>query len=201
MTHRLILNNEAFVTRITSFIWAVLLLFPLLTLAEYCNNRFLFHLLLFITGWLSWAYTEYFFHRFIMHEGNQKKGLGKLMNHNHHHIDPEDIRLNRFHRYLMSGGSIAIAVFSIIANNYLTLFSGYFIGFTIYSFMHLILHYKWSRRLFPSLHKFHISHHCKHADKCFGVVITLWDHLFGTVPVKHTAISERIKEFYYKKKI
>jgi len=192
-------NSEAFVTRITSFIWAVLLLLPLAIFAGQCNTRFVFHLLLFITGWLSWAYTEYFFHRFIMHEGNQKKGLGKLMNHNHHHIDPEDIRVNGFHRFLMIGGSLLMIMYSITVDNYITLFCGYFIGFTLYSFMHLILHYKWSRRLFPDLHKFHISHHCKNTDSCFGVVITWWDHLFGTVPVKHTEINERIKEFYYKK--
>jgi len=184
--------------RVINFTWAICLLIPLLIIADTCNNRLCFHLLLFLEGWLTWAYSEYFIHRFIMHETNAKSRLGKLLNHTHHHVDPEDIRISSFHRLLMICGSIVLIAVSIIADNHVTFLCGYFIGFTSYSFMHVILHYKWSGKAFPQLHKFHLHHHCRHSDKCFGVVITWWDHLFGTAPATQIEITERVKEFYYK---
>jgi sterol desaturase/sphingolipid hydroxylase (fatty acid hydroxylase superfamily) len=200
MKKKIVLNkSQRIIIRIINLVWAICLLAPLLIIADTCKNRAFFHLLLFLQGWLAWAYSEYFIHRFIMHECNEKSKLGKLLNHTHHHVDPEDIRVSNRHRLLMIAGSILIISVSIIADNHVTVFCGYFIGFTIYSFMHVILHYKWSVKVFPRLHQFHLLHHCRHSDKCFGVVFTGWDQLFGTAPSVHTEITERIKEFYYKK--
>lgn len=185
--------------RLTSSTWAVCLLSPLPIIARECTNRFIFHSLLFAAGWLSWAYTEYFFHRFIMHESNTQKGIGKLLNHSHHHRDPQDIRVNNFHRLIMLATCMAAIILSAVYKNYTTLFCGYIIGFTIYAHMHVLLHYKWSEKIFPGLHQFHIVHHCKNPDKCFGVVITWWDHLFGTAFLSKPHLQDKIKNFYYKK--
>ncbi len=185
--------------RVVNCTWAICLLLPLVIVADSSCNPAIFHCMDFIMGWLAWTYTEYFFNRFIMHGGNQSKGLGKWLNHTHNHVDPHDIRVNTLHRTLMVAGCIIMILVSVLANNHTTLFCGYFIGFTVYSFMHVLLHQQWSKKLFPALHRFHIMHHCKHSDKCFGVVFTWWDHLFGTVPSKNTEISIRIKDFYYKR--
>jgi sterol desaturase/sphingolipid hydroxylase (fatty acid hydroxylase superfamily) len=174
----------------TPFVWIT---------SEIRNNTFVFHALLLFTGWLSWTYTEYFFHRFIMHEADSSKGLGKLLNHSHHHKDPDDIRVTTPHRILMIVTSIALIFMSIELNNYFTLFCGYFFGFTAFCLMHVVLHHSWSKKIFPQLHYFHIHHHCRHTDKCFGITIPWWDHLFGTIPDKSTVISERILTFYYKR--
>jgi sterol desaturase/sphingolipid hydroxylase (fatty acid hydroxylase superfamily) len=40
-------------------------------------------------------------------------------------------------------------------------------------------------------------HHCKYTDRCFGVTVTWWDHLFFTAPPKAISLSDRIVDFYY----
>ncbi len=147
-----IFKNSGVVTpRLNSFIWALLLLLPVLFVANKASNRFLFHLLLFFSGWIAWTFNEYYMHRFVMHDGNQKKGLGKLLNHSHHHKDPTDIIVNNRHRILMISGSVALVVIAVFLNNYFTLICGYVFGFTFYSCMHIMLHMKWSEKLFPHL--------------------------------------------------
>lgn len=183
-----------------SFAIFILIIAPLIWIAAVSRNTSLvFHSILLFTGWLSWTYTEYYFHRFIMHEADSSKGLGKLLNHTHHHKDPADIRVTMPHRIIMAVTSVVLIVLSILLNNYFTLFCGFFLGFTAFCLMHVMLHHSWSRKFFPQLHQFHIHHHCKHTDKCFGVTIPWWDHLFGTIPDKNITISERILAFYYKK--
>jgi sterol desaturase/sphingolipid hydroxylase (fatty acid hydroxylase superfamily) len=185
--------------RVVNTVWAICLLLPLSIIAENVANRIIFHALLLCMGWFCWAYTEYFVHRFVMHNRDQKNGIGKMLNHTHHHTDPEDIRISNIHRALLIVISATFVILSARADNYLTVFCGYIVGFTIYSFMHVVLHHKWSQRIFPALHRFHIMHHCKYTDKCFGVVFTGWDYLFGTVPVNDIEVTARIKQFYYKK--
>jgi sterol desaturase/sphingolipid hydroxylase (fatty acid hydroxylase superfamily) len=187
--------------KVTSCTWAFALLTPIIVVAGYTESiRLLFHVMLFVTGWFCWSYTEYFIHRFVMHEGSQQKGVGRLLNHTHHHTDPEDIRIKAGHRVLMIVGCILFVAVSLWADNYFTLAFGYVTGFTAYSLMHVILHQSWSARVFPGLHRFHIHHHCKHPDKCFGVITTWWDYLFNTSPASDTEITDRIKQFYYKRR-
>ena len=187
--------------KITGFLWFILLFAPLVFMADKIRNyTFFFHALLLITGGLSWTYTEYFFHRFIMHKADNSKGIAKLLNHTHHHTDPGDIRVTTPHRVIMISGTIILIAFSVLLNNYFTLLCGYFAGFTVFCLIHVVLHQPWSKKIFPQLHKFHIQHHCKHSDKCFGVTLTWWDHLFGTVQQNEINISTRILGFYYKKK-
>lgn len=194
------LNTVPEITKLNSFIWFISLMLPLLYFISRAGyHLFWFHAGLFSIGWISWTYTEYFFHRFIMHETGKKTKIGILLNHSHHHHDPHDIRVSGTHRLLMVIGSMILVSLAILLNNYFTLFCGYFFGFTFYSMLHLFLHYQWSAKVFPQLHRFHIHHHCKHPDKCFGVTVTWWDHLFGTVPMFNTEISGKVLAFYYKK--
>jgi dihydroceramide fatty acyl 2-hydroxylase len=201
MKHSAKLQSEnLLLVKLNIILFLVLLLSPLVFIAAtFRENYFVFHSLLLITGGLGWTATEYYFHRFIMHNDDHSKGIAKALNHTHHHTDPADIRITTPHRIMMIAGSILLIGFSIWFNNYFTLFCGYFVGFTVFCLMHVVLHHSWSKKLFPQLHRFHIHHHCKHPDKCFGVTLTWWDHLFGTVPMNEKNISNRILEFYYKK--
>lgn len=88
---------------------------------------------------------------------------------------------------------------SIPLNNYFTLFTGYFLGFVLYNFLHYWLHQEWTAIWLPQLHDSHILHHCRYPDKCFGVSTTLWDQLFSTDCPKETIIPERIRLFYFNK--
>lgn len=187
-------------TKINVCLWFVLLMMPMIILASAVRgNYFLFHSLLLFAGGLAWTNTEYFFHRFVMHDSDSSKGMAKLLSHKHHHTEPADIRITTPHRILMTTGSIVLIGLSIWLNNYFTLLCGYFAGFTAFCLIHVVLHHTWSKKIFPHLHSVHILHHCKHSNKYFGVTLTWWDHLFGTIPANEKKISNRILEFYYKK--
>jgi sterol desaturase/sphingolipid hydroxylase (fatty acid hydroxylase superfamily) len=177
----------------------MLIISPFLFLAETIRQyNFLFHGLLMATGWLSWTYIEYFMHRFIMHGSDNSKGIARLLNHMHHHTAPSDIRITTPHRIMMVSGSIILITVSILLDNYFTLFCGYFTGFSFFCLIHVVLHREWSKKIFPHLHQYHIYHHCKFPDKCFGVTVIWWDRLLGTAPVKKRETTQRILSFYYK---
>jgi sterol desaturase/sphingolipid hydroxylase (fatty acid hydroxylase superfamily) len=53
--------------------------------------------------------------------------------------------------------------------------------------------------VFPRLVRYHIIHHLKQPDRCFGISIIWWDKLFGTAPSNDIKISGRILDFYYAK--
>lgn len=72
-----------------------------------------------------------------------------------------------------------------------------FWGSAAFCYIHYLLHHKWTRKIMPSHHRFHVYHHCRLTDKCFGVSVTWWDHLFFTAPPKKTQIADRVLDFYY----
>ena len=180
--------------------WFVLLICPLPLIPIMTgDNRFVFHMALLFTGWCCWTFTEYCIHRFKDHGESYMAGEGHESMHHLHHKHPTEIAISPLHR---AGLLILCGVLMLLAlwfDDYFTLIPGFVMGFTGYTFMHWFLHHKLSARLFPELHRFHIHHHCKHPDKCFGITITWWDHLFGTVPKVNTEITERIRSFYYKR--
>lgn len=180
--------------------WFAMFIFPLLLMTIWFIEKGpVFHLLLFFSGWLCWTFTEYCIHRFEDHGASCQRGEKPEKIHHYHHRHPTEIAITPLHR---AGLLLLCAVLIICAawwNNYFTLVPGFVTGFTIYTFTHWFLHLKMSARIFPELHRFHIHHHCKHPDKCFGITVTWWDHLFGTIPLNNTIITDRIRTFYYKK--
>lgn len=180
--------------------WFVLLISPLPLTAQLINdNQTIFHLILFITGWCCWTFTEYCMHRFADHGEQYQRDDKPEKLHHHHHSHPTEIAISPLHRTVLLILCAALVSLAVWLDDYFTLFPGFVMGFTGYTFIHWFLHHKISARIFPELHRFHIHHHCKHPDKCFGVTLTWWDHLFGTVPMNEKKISNRILEFYYKK--
>lgn len=156
---------------------------------------------LFFLGWFAWTFAEYIFHRFAWH-GKQGNTNSKkdIFNHSYHHQHPSELKMTKITRYFLVAVSLILIFLSIWIHTYLTTLVGFFCGFTAYNFMHLLLHKKFTQRLFPKKVRYHIYHHCKHPDKCFGVSITLWDDLFGTVPTKKE-ISPKVIDFYFGQKI
>ncbi|HYM93571.1 MAG TPA: sterol desaturase family protein [Chitinophagaceae bacterium] len=182
------------------FAWFASIISPLVLLAtRISEHRIYFHFLLLFAGWLSWTFTEYCQHRFDSHGINTKDTAWQVKLHQHHHRNPTEIIIKKIHRIALFILSITLVCLSVWLNNYFTFLTGYLLGFSGYTFMHWFLHRKISARLFPEIRRFHIYHHCKYPDKCFGVTVSWWDHLLGTVPDNNLTISDRILAFYYKK--
>jgi len=160
---------------------------------------FLFQTILVVMGIISWTFCEYILHRFWMHGKHDHAASGNdRLNHQHHHTHPTDIRITGFQR--RSGILLATAFLmtGYLLNNYFSLFSGFFAGFTGYGYMHWALHQPWSARIFPALQRQHIHHHLKFPNLCFGVTSTFWDRIFHTQAPKGAVVSDKAYQFYLK---
>jgi sterol desaturase/sphingolipid hydroxylase (fatty acid hydroxylase superfamily) len=161
------------------------------------TNPLLFYLLLNGAGWLTWTYVEYFFHRFAMHPKKNKSHSAPAKKHQHHHHSPSVLEVNLFHRLLLFIVSCFLVFFAWKLNNYFSIISGFFWGFSAFCYIHYLLHQKWIKYFIPRHHYFHICHHCKFPDTGFGVTVIWWDALFGTMPPEEFKISEKATSLYY----
>jgi len=156
-----------------------------------------FHILLFLSGWLTWTFFEYILHRFWSHSKKADSNKPIIRRHQHHHTHPTDIKVTAKQRSLMAVIGLALVSISFWANNYLDFLAGAWVGFFWFFQMHYFLHQSWAKKVFPGLLKFHIVHHCRQPDRCFGISVTWWDRVFGTVPSRNVKISPRIIDFYF----
>jgi 4-hydroxysphinganine ceramide fatty acyl 2-hydroxylase len=179
----------------------IIVVLPLITTALLLKNSYssLFHFFLFLTGWIIWTWVEYHFHRFLLHPKTEKLETGTSQTHQHHHINPAQFETTPLHRLLLFIFSCVFIYIAYKLNNYFTLFSGLFWGWAAFCYIHYLLHKKWTKAFIPRHHDFHLAHHCKYTDKCFGVSVMWWDILFGTAPKKDLPAANRILNFYYKK--
>lgn len=159
----------------------------------------IFHSVLIFSGWIIWSLSEYLAHRFWMHPTLKNEKPESPFNHLYHHKHPTEIKVTRLHRFSALIVAFFLLMASVKLNNYFTLFTGYYLGFVLYNFLHYWLHQEWTAHWLPSLHKSHIHHHCKFPDKCFGVSTTIWDQLFNTCSPRNAIISNRIRLFYFNK--
>ncbi|HZI69093.1 MAG TPA: DUF6134 family protein, partial [Hanamia sp.] len=157
---------------------------------------------LFLLGWYSWTFVEYMFHRFLWHskQTNKANSQSDTFNHLYHHRHPTEIKTSVFARTLLITGSLFLIIISIWIHNYFTLLVGFSCGFAGYNLTHLLLHKKIAQKFFPKKVRYHIYHHCKYPDTCFGISVTWWDDLFGTVPIQKKLIAPKVIDFYFGKK-
>ena len=160
-------------------------------------NAFAFHALLFLTGWFAFTFFEYIAHRFWMHDKEQKHPGKSLERHMNHHRHPTEIKITNTMRTILLIGSVLLIALSVYLDNYFTLFTGFYSGFVTYTLMHVVLHKRWARKVFPHLQEAHIHHHCKYPENYYGVVTTFWDKVFNTNVPNAVKISDRIREFYF----
>jgi len=153
--------------------------------------------LLFFLGWLTWTFLEYIAHRFWMHNKSAQKKKSTEGSHLYHHTHPTELKVSDTDRFLLLVGGILIFTTGFYLQNYFVLFVGFYFGVLSYAFMHLILHRKWAKILFPSLLQHHILHHCKFTNKCFGVTVTWWDKIFSTSAPRSYQISEKVISYYF----
>ncbi|MDX2048106.1 MAG: sterol desaturase family protein [Chitinophagaceae bacterium] len=161
------------------------------------NASYISQFILFFWGWLTWTFTEYIAHRFWMHPKHKRGSKKDFGNHMHHHSHPTEIKITAGQRMIMLALLFALISASLWMNNYFMLLTGFYSGFVNYTFMHIILHKKWSAKIFKRLHQYHIYHHCKYPNRCFGICVTWWDMVFDTTPPTGAKLSERITAFYF----
>ncbi len=199
MTGQLIHQRNKGRSTIVCYCVFILLLITLLgldqTLATF--NSLAFHFSLFFTGFFVWTFFEYMFHRYWMHHVSKSNGK-KDFNHVYHHSHPTDIRISAFQRFLLAVSALGIIFISIWLQNYFTVAAGFLCGFPMYTIMHFLLHQKSTQKIFKKLIQYHIYHHCKSPDKCFGVSVTWWDSILRTMPKKGDILSQRIIDFYFR---
>ena len=184
-----------------SILVCITIILPLLITAGFITSKYplLFHGILFSTGWVVWTWIEYHYHRFVLHHKTEKWKTTTSTTHQHHHTNPSQFETTLWHRTLFFMLSCVFICVAYQLNNYFTLFAGLFWGWTAFCFIHYLLHKKWTKAFLPRHHEFHIAHHCKYTDKCFGVSVMWWDVLFGTSPTKKLSATNKILNFYYMK--
>jgi sterol desaturase/sphingolipid hydroxylase (fatty acid hydroxylase superfamily) len=176
--------------------WLCSLTVPLLIFNKYLTHKAASYCLMLFAGWFVWTFTEYWLHRFSMHDPAKYKKPDGM--HAHHHQHPTEIKVTATQRVLFFLIVLILQLAAWKMNNYFTILAGYITGMLGYFLVHWVLHQSWAHKLIPGLIGFHIHHHCKHPDKCFGISVTWWDHLFGTVPKENKVISQKVIDFYFK---
>ena len=143
-------------------------------------------ILTFLGGMLFWTFFEYLMRRFIFHFVAENRTAQKIIYvlHGNHHEYPRD----RERLFMPPVPSLIIAsviftlLYLLMAWNVAMFFPGFILGYLMYGTMHYAIHawnppYKWMKPLWRNHH----LHHYKDDHKGFGVSITLWDHVFGTM--------------------
>jgi sterol desaturase/sphingolipid hydroxylase (fatty acid hydroxylase superfamily) len=159
-------------------------------------SEVLFHVLLFLTGWFTWTFTEYIGHRFTLHKKAVKNPTSLVKTHVYHHSHPTEISITPRNRLYMTLVAVLICITAFYLRNFFTYIAGIYFGGFGYILLHRFLHTKWAGIFAKRLYRQHVYHHCKYPDACFGVCTTFWDRLFGTMQPKNAIISPRIWEFY-----
>src|SRR5206468_6007187 len=103
------------------------------------------------------------------------------------------------HRVLMFLLCATVSLLALRIGGYLAFLDGICFGALGYFLMHWFLHHRISQQLFKKLLRYHIYHHCKYPNTCFGISVTWWDDLFHTVPDR-PVITDRIVDFYFEGK-
>jgi sterol desaturase/sphingolipid hydroxylase (fatty acid hydroxylase superfamily) len=148
-------------------------------------------LILFVSGWITWTFTEYWVHRYVYHVKTEKKWLLKIQHAGHgiHHQYPKDpTRLAMPPLPALVLVSVFYAIFWLIMGEYaIAFFPGFLFGYVLYISLHYAEH-RYKAPKFGPLHrlwKYHMLHHYRYPEtKIFGVSTILWDRLFGTMPPK-----------------
>ena len=161
------------------------------------TERWFLAINLFFSGWFTWTFFEYVLHRFWMHDKEKGDDSPMAQRHHHHHTHPTDIKVTAFQRSMLLLIVFALVSLSLWFVIYFLVIAGFVFGFAGYTMMHWILHQRWSAKLFPRMQKFHIYHHCKFPNSCYGISVCWWDLWFKTVPPGEPVLLKRIIDFYF----
>ena len=163
------------------------------------NETVSFWILLLATGWFIWTFVEYCLHRFWNHSKTANKDNHVVQMHMHHHTHPTEIKITGRQRIIMVVICAILISLSLLFSKWIMFAAGAWTGISWFFLMHYFLHQKWAIKIFPRRVNYHMIHHCKEPETCYGVSFGWWDNIFGTLPQKNKQIAERIVAFYYRK--
>ncbi|WP_370086925.1 sterol desaturase family protein [Ekhidna sp.] len=150
------------------------------------NARIDLIIIYFLSGLFSWTFAEYLLHRFIYHkikDASYDTGF-HYMFHGIHHAYPND----KSKTVLPPVPSLVIAgfffcLFYVILGHEALIFSpGFVIGYSVYMWIHTMIHRLPVPSRFNFWWKHHNIHHYQQHDRAFGVSTPLWDIIFRTMP-------------------
>lgn len=176
----------------------ITILYCLFLLAYSLRETRGYFIILFISGWLSWTFVEYFVHRFLMHELIVPGKKDTLFNHHEHHQHPDKIRVSFNHRAIIFIVVVAVIWKAYELNNLFTLLAGFFTGFLSYNFLHFLLHQPYGKYLLPRIQEAHILHHTRYPNCGYSFSTILWDWMYDTLPPKKAVITEEMKVKFFK---
>jgi hypothetical protein len=169
----------------------VVIIPPISTLYILLSKHWIFQVLAFIVGLFCWTFIEYSFNRFWKYKINRLKYNHKYFFQNANLFQSLIIKI----KWL---SIIAVTVLLIYAsfevNIYLLLPAGIFSGFTVYNFICVSLRKKSQLNKLSTFVKLHRLNYSGLSENCFGITVTWWDSLFGTMPVKKKKTQFEIKK-------
>lgn len=146
-------------------------------------------LLIFILAIFFWTFFEYFFHRYINHIDEHfpnsawAEQLAYTL-HGIHHEYPRD--KERLIMPPVPGLLILVVLYTVlylVMADLLYLFlPGFMTGYLFYTYVHFSVHKRKVPDYLKTQYRHHALHHYKYPDKAFGVSVTWWDRVFGTMP-------------------
>ncbi|PWJ44362.1 sterol desaturase family protein [Sediminitomix flava] len=143
----------------------------------------------FISGWLLFTWVEYAAHRFVYHmpETTQfRKDLTYKFHGVHHDFPKDKSRLAMPPIVSTVLASLLFVMFTFLMGNWTYGFlPGFLTGYATYLLIHYIVHsYRPPKNFLRVLWVHHGIHHYKDPERAFGVSSTLWDHIYGTMPIQ-----------------
>jgi 4-hydroxysphinganine ceramide fatty acyl 2-hydroxylase len=161
-------------------------------------------IILYPLGVLSFTLLEYVLHRFVFHFNARTQKEIELQYHIHgvHHEFPRD--KDRLVMPPVLSSIIAVLfflIFSLAMGKYTYAFyPGFVSGYSFYLLIHYAVHARKPPQNFLKYWwKHHSLHHYKSDHTAYSVSLPLWDHIFGTMPMKSknykTAQSEKLPDF------
>ena len=130
------------------------------------------YLPLVLTGVATWTLIEYWAHR-AMHQWVLRAA------HMRHHQHPRHLVGGTLYTTLLMA---ALVVLGRSAPGLAPCLQGLLLGYLAYTTIHTLNHHTtWASRWMPRLMRNHDVHHQGPAHRRFGVTITVWDRVFGTL--------------------
>lgn len=150
---------------------------------------------LFLIGSLGWTFFEYLLHRYLFHYTGPIKLLQKAHYYFHeiHHKQPKD--KNRLVMppvpSLLFAGVFFLLFFIAAGEGVFFLWSGFILGYLIYSTIHYLIHLDNSPDFLEKQKLYHNIHHYQQPNRAYGVTTSLWDRVFGTLPIIKKGKTQR----------
>ena len=142
--------------------------------------------LLFVGGFVSWTFAEYWLHRTFFHWLPKAPWGDRLhfLVHGVHHTWPRDkYRLVMPPAVSISLFWIFLGVFTVLLGRPLVwgFHAGFTVGYMAYDLTHYFIHHFSPKTEYGrNLKKHHMLHHFKDHGARFGVSSRFWDRVFGT---------------------